>query len=282
MDETAREMSGTLASRDDLGVAASDWQRMPGAAAAGRCAVAVMAKAPVAGRVKTRLSPPLTPEGSRRMSAAFLRDISENLAGAARAAPIDPWVAFAPAGDEHLFDGLLAPGTRLLLADGEGPMPDGVERFGRCLWQATERLLAMGYGAACVLNSDSPTLPTAFLLRMAEALAAPGDRAVLGPAEDGGYYVLGLKAPHSTMFAHIDWSTDRVAAQTRSRAREASLPLVELPPWFDVDDRAALERLLRETAAGDAARAEAAPYAAPATLACAQSLGLAEILSRAA
>lgn len=244
-----------------------------------RCAMAVMAKAPVAGRVKTRLCPPLSPEGSMRMSAAFLRDITANLTLAALRAPIDAWIAFAPAGDEALFDGLLAPGTRLLLADGAGDMPDGVERFGRCLWQATERLLAMGYGSACVVNSDSPTLPTSFLVRTAEALAVPGDRGVLGPADDGGYYLLGLKAPHPSMFARIDWSTGRVAAQTRERAAELGLHLVELPSWYDVDDRTALERLLGER---DEGRADAMPYAAPATMACTRALGLADILARAA
>ncbi len=240
-----------------------------------------MAKAPVAGRVKTRLSPPLTPEGSMRMSAAFLRDITRNLVEAARDAPIDPWVAYAPEGDAHLFDGLLASGTQLLLADGAGDMPAGVERFGRCLWQATDRLLARGYGAACVLNADSPTLPTEFLVRLARALAEPGDRAVLGPAEDGGYYVLGLKAPHGRMFADIDWSTANVAAQTRARAGDLRLPLVELPAWYDVDDRDALARLLPDMD-GQAVATGPAPYAAPATAACARALGIADLLARAA
>ena len=247
---------------------------------AGRCAIAVMAKAPVAGRVKTRLSPPLTPDGSMRMSGAFLRDVTANIAAAAAEVAVDGWVAYAPDGDAHLFDGLLAPGTRLLLADGAGDMPAGVERFGRCLWQATERLLAMGYGSACVLNADSPNLPTAYLVRLAQWLAEPGDRAVLGPAEDGGYYVLGLKAPHPDMFAEIDWSTERVAAQTRARAHGLGLALLDLPAWYDVDDRAALARLMHDFATPPGAGAR--PFGAGATRALAEGLGLSALLAPAA
>lgn len=244
----------------------------------GRVAIAVMAKAPRAGRVKTRLCPPLSEEGAAAMGAAFLRDITENLATAARVAPIDPWIAYAPSGSESGFDGVLHPGTRLVLADGAGDMPDGVEGFGKCLLQATQRLLAMGYEAACVLNADSPTLPTACLVRLAAVLIAPGRQAVLGPADDGGYYALGVKTPEPRLFSDIAWSTERVAEQTRARADEIGLTLLELPPWYDVDDRAALYRLLndlREPRSGS----NLSPFAAPATAACVESLGLARLLA---
>ena len=231
-----------------------------------------MAKAPRAGRVKTRLAPPLTPEQAMQMSGAFLRDVTENITLAGREAPIDGWIAYAPAGDEALFDGLLAAGTQLLLADGQAPMPDGVEGFGRCLLQTVQDLLARGYRAACVLNADSPTLPTAFLVRLAQTLLVAGDRAALGPAEDGGYYVLGMQRPHVRLFADIAWSSARVSAQTRARARELRLDLVELPSWYDVDDHAALTRLLRGLAAPETG--PLAPYAAPATAACVRRLGL--------
>ncbi len=240
------------------------------------CAIAVMAKAPRVGRVKTRLVPLLTAEGAQRMSAAFLRDITENIALAATQAPISGWVAYAPAGLKAHFDGLLAAGTQLLLADGSAAAPEAVTGFGRCLLQAVEGLLARGFASACVLNSDSPTLPTAVLARLARLLAEPGERVVLGAAEDGGYYVLGMRRSHARLFADIAWSTDQVAAQTRSRAAELGLELVELPAWYDVDDRAALRRLL----AGEPARADGLmPYAAPATAACARELDIAGLLA---
>ena len=204
------------------------------------CAIAVMAKAPQPGRSKTRLSPPLSPEGCAALSAAFLRDITDNIALAARTmtaemVTIDGCIAYAPAGLEHLFDGHVAPGT--------------------------------GF----VLNSDSPTLPNALLRQAAELLAAPGDRVVLGPAEDGGYYLLGLKAPHAALFTGIDWSTAAVAEQTRARAASIGLELVELAPWYDVDDRASLRRLLDELGG---TRGVLAPYPAPVTAACLARLGI--------
>ena len=101
------------------------------------------------------------------------------------------YIAYAPAGMEQLFDGILADGTRRVLADGAGHMPAGVEGFGRCLLHATRALFALGHSAVCVLNSDSPTLPTACLVQAARDLPAGVDRVVLGPAEDGGYYLIG-------------------------------------------------------------------------------------------
>ena len=77
---------------------------------------------------------------------------------------------------------------------------------------------------------------------------AEGDRAVLGPATDGGYYLLGMKAPHPELFADIDWSTVRVAAQTRAAAQRHGLALAELAPWYDVDDPGSLAQLVRECA----------------------------------
>jgi rSAM/selenodomain-associated transferase 1 len=210
------------------------------------CAIAVMAKAPQPGRSKTRLTPRLSPDQAAGLSAAFLRDITENIAAAARTKPIDGFIAYAPAGTEALFDSHLAFGTGLILADGTPAMPDDVTGFGRCLLQAINTLLTEGYNAAVVLNSDSPTLPTEYLVRTAALLATPGDRAVLGPAEDGGYYLLGLKQAHAHMFADITWSSEHVAAQTRARAREIGLELVELPAWYDVDDAEALDRLIEE------------------------------------
>jgi rSAM/selenodomain-associated transferase 1 len=226
------------------------------------CAIAVMAKAPQAGRCKTRLVPPLSPEDAARLSAAFLRDITENLRLLSESVPIAPYVAYAPAESVPLFDGILAPGTDLILADGAAEAPDGVVGFGRCLLHATQALFDRGFSSVCLLNSDSPTLPTSYLRRAAELLAMQGDRVVLGPAEDGGYYLLGLKRPHAHLFADISWSTDTVAAQTRARALEAGVPVTELSVWYDVDDAESLARLR-----GDLAEPSYFAYAAPFTAA---------------
>ena len=211
------------------------------------CAIGVMAKAPRAGFSKTRLCPPLRPEQAAELSVAFLRDITGNIALAARQKSITGYVAYAPAGQEALFDGHLAAGTGLLLADGSVAVPPDVQGFGGCLLHAVMAMLGRGHEAAVVLNADSPTLPTALLVRTAAALATDGDRVVLGPADDGGYYLLGMKAAHAHLFADIAWSTDRVAETTRVRAAALGLDVVELPAWYDVDDVAGLTRLLAET-----------------------------------
>jgi rSAM/selenodomain-associated transferase 1 len=208
-----------------------------------------MAKAPQAGRVKTRLTRLLTPEDAAHMSAAFLRDITDNLAEAARQAAIDAYIAYAPAGATQLFDGMLAPGTRLVLADGSVEAPASVQGFGRCLLHAMRALFDVGYAGVCVLNSDSPTLPTAYLRQAATSLLAPGKRAVLGPAEDGGYYLLGLQSPEPALFANIAWSTETVAADTQARAAAIGLKMALLPSWYDVDDPTSLRRLIAELAA---------------------------------
>jgi len=233
-----------------------------------------MAKAPRPGLCKTRLVPPLSPAQAAGLSAAFLRDMTENLRTAADMAPIVPYVAYAPVGTERLFDGVLAHGTGLVLADGFVDVPPGVEGFGSCLLHAVKSLFALGHASVCVLNSDSPTLPPKFLRQAAAWLAEPDDRAVMGPADDGGYYLLGMKQPHAHLFAGINWSTARVAAETRGRALEAGLELLELPTWYDVDDAASLQRLQDElndpTAAGFAAPCTAAWLASVALNAAAE------------
>jgi uncharacterized protein len=232
-------------------------------------AMAVMAKAPQVGHTKTRLSPPLDPAGAAALSAAFLRDITENIATAAREAPIVGGVAYAPAGTAALFEGLIADGSFLLLADGSASIPAHIEGIGRSLLHAVQGMLAAGHSAACMVNADSPTLPTSFLCTTAAALTQPGERVVLGPAEDGGYYLLGIKKAHVHLFEDIAWSTPLVAEQTKVRARTLGLDLLELPPWYDVDDRDGLSRLMYELR-----RPSRAAFPAPATVACLKRLGL--------
>jgi len=246
----------------------------------GRCAIAVMAKAPRPGKVKTRLQPALSPDAALALSAAFLRDATENIRLAAREAAIDPWVAYTPAGTEALFRGMLATGTRLILADGAIETPADVQGFGRSLLHAAHALFEQEYASVCLLNADSPNLPTAHLVSAAQALAEPGERVVLGPAEDGGYYLIGIKSADPVLFSDIAWSTETVAAQTRERAAARGLEVIELDPWYDVDDTASLERLLRDLF--DPAAIDPPPYPAHATLDCVRRLDLGDMLGDAA
>ena len=127
------------------------------------CAIAVMAKTPQPGRSKTRLCPPMRHDHAAWLSEGFLRDMFHNIARAARQAPIAGYAAYAPAGSQAAMRALLPPDMGLVLADGTLSMPRDVQGFGRSLLQAIKALFALGHPAACVLNSDSPTLPTACL-----------------------------------------------------------------------------------------------------------------------
>jgi len=115
---------------------------------------------------------------------------------------------------------------------------------------AIEDLIAVGYEGACLINADSPTLPPSVLVDALTRLRAPGDRVVLGPATDGGYYLIGLKHPHRQLFHDIAWSTEQVYRQTAERASSIGLELVTLPAWYDVDDAASLSWLCRELLGG--------------------------------
>jgi uncharacterized protein len=205
------------------------------------CALAVMAKAPRPGRVKTRLSPPLTPDQASALNICFIRDTTENIRQVTEASNSAGLVAYTPVGDESAFDGLLPVGFQLLAQRGDG--------FGERLSYACEDLFASGFSAVCLIDSDSPTMPQDALLQAVERLSRAGDRMVLGGSDDGGYYLIGMKRPHHRVFEQIDWSTERVFEQTLERAREIGLTTELLPTWYDVDDAATLERLRRELTA---------------------------------
>jgi uncharacterized protein len=209
---------------------------------AGACALAIMAKAPRNGEVKTRLVPPLNAEEAAILSACFLRDIAANFRLAARTVPAEGYIAYSPPGSEAMFRDLVPAEIRLL--------PPRRIGLANSLRDAAEDLLAAGYGGVCLVNADSPTLPTSILLRAVEALRAPGERVVLGPACDGGYYLIGLQQPHPRLFEEISWSTGRVFGQTVERAASIGLDVVTLPAWYDVDDATSLDWLCGELLAG--------------------------------
>ena len=206
--------------------------------AAATYGIAVMAKASIAGRSKTRLVPPLTFDEAARCNTAFLRDIADNILAASAHASIAGYIAYGPAHAQPFFQANLPREIALI----EACQPT----LGECLDYTIAQLLERGHRAAVVLNSDSPTLPTSLLVETADVLARPGDRAVFGPALDGGYYLLGLKAQHHRLFQNIAWSTEHVAHQTLERAAELDLPVHVLPTWYDVDDIAGLKMLRAE------------------------------------
>ena len=207
-----------------------------------KVALAVMAKAPRPGKVKTRLQPPLTAEEAAALNVCFLRDTTENIAGVAAEGGAQGVVCYTPVGDEAMFDGLLPEGFALIAQRGDS--------FGERLLLALGDMLQCGFGAVCLIDSDSPTMPKAALQAAVEALQAPGDRVVLGGSADGGYYLIGLKAAHPEPFEQITWSTPSVLEETVRQVRGAGLELVELPTWYDVDEAVTLTALEDELLEG--------------------------------
>jgi rSAM/selenodomain-associated transferase 1 len=197
-----------------------------------RIALATMAKVPVPGAVKTRLCPPLEPAEAATLARCFLQDRLEQLA----ALPVgEPMVAFTPQERAEELQSLLPTGVRLI--------PQAGEDLGARLDRLLTDLLGEGYAGAIAVDADSPTLPSVYLEEACRQLLAGGIDVVVGPSEDGGYYLIGLRRPAPGLFRAMPWSTSAVLAETMARAREARLRVSLLPTWFDIDRGPDLERL---------------------------------------
>ena len=192
-----------------------------------------MAKAPLPGQVKTRLCPPCTLEEAAELYRHFLLDTFEL---AARLQGVTVTVAYFPSEAEKTFKSM-APSSFEL-------MPQGGNNLGERLSNAFEQLFFLGYKQVVAIGADSPTLPLVYIRRSFELL--PRADLVLGPSTDGGYYLIGMKAPHRDLFVGVTMGTDKVLLQTSERARRANLRVSLLPPWYDVDTRDDLERLRAE------------------------------------
>jgi uncharacterized protein len=212
-----------------------------------RDALAVIAKEPVAGLAKTRLVPALGEAGAARAAAAMLADTL----AAVRASGADPWLCFTPAEARERL-GRLAPGFGLL-AQASGDLGD---RLAACL----AGLLGTGADRVAIVGADTPHVPPASY-RRAFALLDEAD-VVLGPALDGGYYLVAAKAARPTLFVGVPMGTDAVLSETLARATAAGLAVALLPPMRDLDR---VEDLAAALAAGELA-------GAPATLAATTDL----------
>ena len=201
----------------------------------GSVAVGIFCKTPAAGFSKTRLSPPLRPEDCSAISACFIRDLASTIHLLGR--DVTPYAVYTPIGTEPALRALLPPRFNLL------PQREG--DFGARLSQAVEELLDAGQAGAILVNADSPTLP-ASILRAAVDAVAGGDAVILSPSFDGGYTLIGLSQPHPHLFADIPWSTANVHRLTMQRAAEINVPVINVPGWYDVDDKETLQFLKSE------------------------------------
>ena len=202
------------------------------------CALGIMTKAPQAGKVKTRLTPPLTPEEAAELNVCFLRDLGRAISVASMESPALGIGIYTPVGAEEVYGDVLPEGFFLI--------PQRGVKFGERLVLAAEDLFKVGFESVCLINSDSPTVPASNFTEAVDELAKSGDRIVLGPSDDGGYYLIGLGQMHRRLFEEIDWSTKHVLTQTIDRAAEIGVHVHLLPHGFDVDDRATLRRVCDE------------------------------------
>jgi rSAM/selenodomain-associated transferase 1 len=193
-----------------------------------RAALVVFAKAPIPGQVKTRLCPPLTPDEAATLHGSFVLDILEQTktAVAKLKLPLDRHLACTPS-STHVFFKIMEERQGVKLLDQVG------DDLGARMTQAFAILFAQGYGRVLIVGTDVPTLPTDHFKR-ALALLESHDL-VLGPALDGGYYLIGLRQAAPALFAGIPWSTERVLEMTRGKAASLGLTTATLPAWRDID-----------------------------------------------
>ena len=192
----------------------------------------VVAKQPAPGQTKTRLCPPLTPVQAAALYDCFLHDTLDTM----RKVPdVQRVIGFLPEDAQDYFN-QLAPDMGLVCQRGVSLG----ERLDNLLTEA----LKNGSQRAVVVDSDSPTLPAAYLSQAFEGLADAD--VVLGPTRDGGYYLIGLRQPQPHLLRQVQMSTPNVLSDTLKLAEATGLTVSLLPSWYDVDTIADLHQLDRE------------------------------------
>lgn len=203
-------------------------------------AVGIICKTPIAGASKTRLAPSIGIEGAAELAGAFLQDVAASIEAIPGICGRRGYAVYAPAGSEDALRQLLPASFGLVCR--KGATLEGV------LHGAAAELLAAGHDAVVLINGDSPTLPPLAIASAIAALRCAGERVVLGPAEDGGYYLIGLKTAYAELFRDIPWSTSAVLSATVERAMGIGIEVALLPTWYDVDDEAAMRLLMLDVA----------------------------------
>jgi len=205
-------------------------------------ALVIFAKAPIPGHVKTRLSPPLTPDEAATLHGSFVLDTLERTKAAVGRLKLsmDRYLACAPS-SSHVFFKIMEERQGVKLIDQVG------DDLGARMHQAVEAMFSRGYRRTLLLGTDVPTVP---LEHFKQALTLlDSHELVLGPALDGGYYLIGMNRTIPELFTNMPWSTDQVLRLTQDRAAQLGLKTALLQPWRDVDTLADLEALVEACAA---------------------------------
>lgn len=203
----------------------------------------VMVKSPRVGTVKTRLAPPLSEASAATLAACFAKDVVENV----RQVVDKVLVSYAPRDGRDELEILLNSDT-LLWHEQRGA------DLGERLRGAMDYAVSFGYGPVIAVGTDSPTLPLSHIKTAVHALSADKADIALGPAEDGGYYLIGLRQFAPGLFQEVAWSTAETYQQTVRNVLRLRLRLLELPRWYDIDTFPDLLRLREELRATAGAR----------------------------
>lgn len=194
----------------------------------------VFAKVPRAGRVKTRLCPPLSPEQASALYAVMLADALEayvTLGYTVR-------VYVAPDSEPFPVE-VLPPRVTVHTQMGVG--------LGERMLHALEDAFSDGAERAVLIGTDHPTLPLEYVAQAFEAVSSP-ETVVLGPAHDGGYYLVGMSRAYPELFLGMTYSHPMVLEETLDRATATDASVTLLRSWYDVDDAASLQRLAEDLA----------------------------------
>jgi rSAM/selenodomain-associated transferase 1 len=194
-------------------------------------ALIVFAKKPQAGKVKTRLSPPLSQQEAAGLYHCMLED---SLAMALSLRGIIPFIFFQDDAAAADYFAALAPGVFAI--------PQRGGDLGERMKNAFSELLSRGFSHVAIIGTDSPDLPPTYINEAFELLTREETDVVFGPAEDGGYYLLALKQVWEELFSGLPWSSDGLLAASIARAESLGLGIGLLPQWHDVDTAADLER----------------------------------------
>lgn len=215
-------------------------------------ALVIFAKAPLVGQVKTRLIGALTPEQATELYVCFLQDTFAMMeAVQMEREQLSLVLCYTPADEIEAFEAADLDGCLLLAQRGQ----DMGERLANCCAD----LLSSGFHSLVILGADSPTVQPEVVYEAFEQLTQPS-AVVVGPATDGGYYLLGLNQLHPELFAQINWGSAEVLAQTQARAAALQLTVSLLPAGLDIDIPADLESLQQLIVAGAAAPPKTARY----------------------
>lgn len=195
--------------------------------------IVVVAKAPQVGKVKTRLCPPLNHQQAAALYTAFLLDTIEVALKVSTVKVVCP-----TPDDARQLRNILPAQIGYIIQDNSG--------LSAALTGGFEKGFSGGFSKVLCISSDNPTLPYLYLEEAFQALET--NDLALGPADDGGYYLIGAKKVYPFLLNDMTWSTESVFGETLSRSKQAGLLVQVLPNWYDLDTGVELNRFIKELA----------------------------------